>query len=114
MASSFNFDFGDLFTTVATAVVRDVVSSAVNRPRKRRPTPQPPARQEIQAQKQQEDLVDQKKRKEAQEREARGKTITARAAGPQTLFTRPGQIPKARKLGGGRTVGGSTRGRRAA
>lgn len=68
------------------------------------PKPQPeiqgPSAEEIAAQKKQKALTDVKTRRETAERATRGKIITARAAGPQTLFTRPGQIPRAIKLGG--------------
>ena len=62
---------------------------------------QGPSAEEIAAQKKQQALTDVKTRREASERATRGKIITARAAGPQTLFTRPGQIPRPIKLGGG-------------
>ena len=61
-----------------------------------------PSAEEIAAQKKQENLIDLKSRREASERKSRGKIITARAAGPQTLFARSDSIPRARKLGGGR------------
>ena len=65
------------------------------------PKEQGPSAQEIAAQKTQETLIDLKSRRETSERKARGKIITARAAGPQTLFARSGSIPKPTKLGGG-------------
>lgn len=69
------------------------------------PQPQPqvqgPSAEEIAAQKKQEALTDAKTQRETSERASREKIITARAAGPQTLFTRPGSIPRAVKLGGG-------------
>lgn len=65
------------------------------------PETQGPSAEEIAAQKKQKALTEVKTRRETSERAARGKIITARAAGPQTLFTRPGQIPRAIKLGGG-------------
>lgn len=61
-----------------------------------------PSGEEIAAQKKQETLVDLKSQRETSERKARGKIITARAAGPQTLFARSDSIPRPRKLGGGR------------
>ena len=63
--------------------------------------PQGPSAEEIAAQKKQATLTEAKAKRETAERAARGKIITARAAGPQTLFTRPGQIPRPVKLGGG-------------
>jgi len=66
------------------------------------PKVQGPSAQEIAAQKKQETLIDAKNRRESSERQARGKIITARSAGPQTLFARSENIPRARKLGGGR------------
>jgi len=57
-----------------------------------------------------EELAEQKRLKEQADKKAalakargveRTKVATARAAGPQTLFTRPGQIPRPIKLGGG-------------
>jgi len=60
-----------------------------------------PSREEKEAQAKQESLTDAKNRRETSERSARGKIITARAAGPQTLFTRAGSIPRPRALGGG-------------
>ena len=62
---------------------------------------QGPSAEEIAAQKKQSDLTAAKTQRETSERAARGKIITARAAGPQTLFTRPDQIPRPVKLGGG-------------
>lgn len=70
------------------------------------PQPQPqtqgPSAEETAAQKQQEALTDAKTQRETAERASRERIITARAAGPQTLFTRPGSIPLPVKLGGGR------------
>ncbi len=62
---------------------------------------QGPSAEETAAQKKQQALVDAQTQRETAERAARGKIITARAAGPQTLFTRPGSIPRPVKLGGG-------------
>jgi len=62
---------------------------------------QGPSAEEVTAQNKQKALTESKARRESSERATRGRIITARAAGPQTLFTRPGQIPKARTLGGG-------------
>ena len=61
-----------------------------------------PSTQETTAQKEQKDLLQAKEILQAKEREGRQKVITARAAGPQTLFKRADEIPKATKLGGGR------------
>lgn len=72
------------------------------------PDPAPPAEvagpsaAEIEAQKEQDELLKTRERKAAAERGSRQKVITARAAGPQTLFKREGEIPRAVKLGGGR------------
>lgn len=60
-----------------------------------------PSEEELAAQKKEKALVDIKARGEASERTERSRIITARAAGPQTLFTRPGSIPRAVRLGGG-------------
>ncbi len=64
---------------------------------------QGPSAEETAAQKKQEDLIDAKTRRETSERASRNKIITARAAGPQTLFTQPGSIPLPVKLSGIRT-----------
>jgi hypothetical protein len=57
-----------------------------------------------------EELAEQKRLEEQAKKRAalarakgieRTKVATARAAGPQTLFTREGQIPRAVNLGGG-------------
>lgn len=57
-----------------------------------------------------EELTEQRRLKEQGDKKAalekargveRTKVATARAAGPQTLFTRPGEIPRATTLGGG-------------
>lgn len=61
--------------------------------------PQGPSVIETDAQKEQEAIISAKDRKETSERAARNRVITARASGPQTLFTRPGSIPKPVKLG---------------
>ena len=61
---------------------------------------QGPSQEETQAQKEQQNLVDAKTRQQTSERASRNKIIAARSAGPQTLFTRPGSIPKPRQLGG--------------
>ena len=63
--------------------------------------PQGPSAEEIAAQKKEDDLIDAKTRRETGESSARNRIIASRAAGRQTLFTRPGAIPKAIKLGGG-------------
>jgi len=62
---------------------------------------QGPSAEEIAAQKKQKALADAKTQRETSERATRGRIITARAAGPQTLFTRPGTIPRPVRLGGG-------------
>lgn len=49
-----------------------------------------------------EGLVEQEETVQAKERKARSEIITARAAGPQTLFKRADEIPLPTKLGGGR------------
>ena len=61
---------------------------------------QGPSAEETAAQKEAEALADVKTQQETAERAAREKIITSRAAGPQTLFTRPGSIPLPIKLGG--------------
>ena len=63
---------------------------------------QAPSTEETAAQKEAQALADAKTQRETSERATREKIITARAAGPQTLFTRPGSIPLPVKLGGGR------------
>lgn len=67
------------------------------------PKPQGPSAAELASQKKQQDLAEAKNRRESSERNTRTKIISARAAGPQTLFTRPGQIPRPVRLGGGRS-----------
>ena len=78
----------------------DIISSIFGAPQPQ-PETQGPSAEEIAAQKKQQALTDLKTQRETSERATRGRIITARAAGPQTLFTRPGSIPKARALGGG-------------
>jgi hypothetical protein len=63
---------------------------------------QKPSVQETTAQKEQKELLTARETQATREREARQKVITARTAGPQTLFKREGEIPRAVKLGGGR------------
>lgn len=63
--------------------------------------PQGPSAEELAAQKKSKDLVDARNRRETSESATRNRIITAQASGPQTLFTRPGSIPKSIKLGGG-------------
>jgi len=65
---------------------------------------QGPSVEEIEAQSQQKALTDAKTQRETSERVGRQRIISARAAGPQTLFTTPGQIPRPRRLGGGATA----------
>ena len=62
---------------------------------------QGPSKTETDAQEKQGKIIDLQEKRETGDRAARNKIITARAAGAQTLFTRPGSIPKARALGGG-------------
>lgn len=62
---------------------------------------QGPSPEETAAQKREQELVDAKTQRETAERASRAKIITARAAGPQTLFAAPGSIPRPIKLGGG-------------
>ena len=62
---------------------------------------QGPSKTETDAQKKQQDIIDLQEKRETGERTSRNKIITARAAGAQTLFTRPGSIPKPSRLGGG-------------
>lgn len=62
----------------------------------------PPSGLETAAQKEQKELLKAKEAAATRIREARQKVITARTAGPQTLFKREGEIPRAVKLGGGR------------
>ena len=61
---------------------------------------QGPSAEETAAQKEADALASAKTQQETSERAAREKIITSRAAGPQTLFTRPGSIPLPIKLGG--------------
>jgi len=63
--------------------------------------PQGPSKTETEAQAKQGKIVSLQEKQELSERAARNKIITARASGAQTLFTRPGSIPKAVNLGGG-------------
>ena len=63
--------------------------------------PQGPSKTETDAQQKQEKIIDLQEKRETGDRAARNKIISSRAAGAQTLFTRPGSIPKARALGGG-------------
>lgn len=50
----------------------------------------------------QEATIEAKGAAQATEQQARSEIITERAAGPQTLFKREGEIPRATQLGGGR------------
>lgn len=77
------------------------IISAIFGGSKPQPQVQGPSAEEISAQKKQKALTDAKTQRETSERATRGRIITARAAGPQTLFTRPGSIPRPIKLGGG-------------
>jgi len=63
---------------------------------------EPPSGLETAAQLEQKELLAAQEKVASRRREARQKVITARAAGPQTLFKRPDEIPRAVKLGGGR------------
>ena len=62
---------------------------------------QGPSKTETDAQKKQQKVIDLQEQRETGDRAARNKIISSRAAGASTLFTRPGSIPKAVKLGGG-------------
>ena len=59
---------------------------------------QGPSEEELAAQKEQELILKRQEREAVAEQGARQNIITARAAGPQTLFTTGAQIPK--KLAG--------------
>ena len=63
---------------------------------------QAPSAEETTAQKETTELLTAQEKVAASEREARQRVVTARAAGPATLFKREGEIPRAVKLGGGR------------
>ena len=63
--------------------------------------PRGPSKTETDAQAKEQKIIDLQEQRETGDRAARNKIISARAAGAQTLFTRPGSIPKARALGGG-------------
>jgi len=86
---------------IAAATAATTIKSFVDSPSGGQPQVTGPSTQEVTAQKKQKALTDAKTQRETSERAARGKIISARAAGPQTLFTRPGQIPRPVKLGGG-------------
>ena len=77
------------------------IISAIFGTSKPQPQVQGPSAEEKAAQKKQKKLTAAKTQRETAERATRGRIITARAAGPQTLFTRPGSIPLPRRLGGG-------------
>jgi len=62
---------------------------------------QGPSQEEIDAQKKIDQLVSAAEREEAEEARGRGAILRARRQGPQTLFTRPGDIPRAVTLGAG-------------
>lgn len=78
-----------------------IISAIFGSPKQETPQVQGPSAEEIAAQKKQKALTGAKTQRETAERAARGRIITARAAGPQTLFARPGSIPRPVKLGGG-------------
>ena len=78
------------------------IIDAIFAPKKAQPQIAAPSKVETEAQKTQRDITAAEKTKAAREAEGRAKVITARAAGPQTLFKREGEIPRAVKLGGGR------------
>ena len=63
---------------------------------------QGPSAAETAGQKETTELLSAQETLATREREARQKVVTARATGPQTLFKREGDIPRAVKLGGGR------------
>jgi len=83
-------------------VIDTIVGAIFGKPDDPPPQIAAPAPVETEAQKTQEDITKAEEVKAAKEAEARAKVISARAAGPQTLFKREGEIPKAVKLGGGR------------
>jgi len=91
-----------IFTAVAGGVASAAVTQLFSGGSQPKPQAQGPSIEETAAQKKQEALTDAKTQRETSERATREKIITARAAGPQTLFTRPGSIPRPVKLGGGR------------
>lgn len=59
-----------------------------------------PSARETEAQTEQEALLTAREKLQRDEARGRQRIITARSAGPQTLLTRPDQIPKPVKLGG--------------
>ena len=63
--------------------------------------PQGPSKEETDAQAKQQKIIDLQEQRATGDRAARNKIISARAGGAQTLFTRPGSIPKPSRLGGG-------------
>lgn len=78
------------------------IIDAIFKPKQAPPQIAAPAAAETEAQKTQDDITKAEETRTAKEAAGRAKVITARAAGPQTLFKREGEIPKAVKLGGGR------------
>jgi len=65
--------------------------------------PAGPSAEEVEEKEKLKNLTDSKNRRESEESATRNKIITSNAAGPQTLFTRPGSIPKPVKLGVGKS-----------
>ena len=78
------------------------IIDAIFKPKQAPPQIAAPAPVETEAQTTQDEITKAEEVKTAQEAEGRAKVVTARAAGPQTLFKREGEIPKAVSLGGGR------------
>lgn len=64
--------------------------------------PAGPSEEELAAQKRLDEIEESKTASEKAKAVKRIRISTARAAGPQTLFTSPGSIPLPVKLGGGR------------
>lgn len=62
--------------------------------------PQGPSKTEVEAQEREKELLDIQEAKSVRESTARNKVITARAAGPQTLFARTGATAIPKKLSG--------------
>lgn len=77
------------------------VIDAIFAPKEAKPQIAAPSAVETEAQKTQDEITKAQETKAAREAESRSKIITARTAGPSTLFKREAEIPKAVKLGGG-------------
>ncbi len=67
-----------------------------------KPQPEGPSEEELAEQRRLDAIEEKKTALEKAKAIRRTNISTARAAGPQTLFTRPGSIPLPVKLGGGR------------